>query len=49
MTNEDFISNYTIHKMRVREIVAAFDCGDDDLNGKIKHTVKRIKMADKHP
>ena len=33
MTNEDFTSHYTIHKMRVRETVAAFDCGDDDLNG----------------
>ncbi|MBQ6063057.1 MAG: GNAT family N-acetyltransferase [Prevotella sp.] len=33
MTNEDFTSHYTIHKMRVRETVTAFDCGDDDLNG----------------
>ena len=33
MNFEEFKQSYTVHKMDEQEIVAAFDCGDEDLNG----------------
>ena len=33
MEDKEFTERYTIHRMAEQEIVAAFDCGDEDLNG----------------
>ena len=33
MEDKEFTERHTIHRMAEQEIVAAFDCGDDDLNG----------------
>lgn len=33
MSFDEFKQAFTVHKMGEKEIVAAFDCGDDDLNG----------------
>ena len=33
MDFDDFKKAYTVHRMDEQEVVAAFDCGDEDLNG----------------
>ena len=33
MSFDEFRQTYTVHKMDEQETVAAFDCGDEDLNG----------------
>ena len=33
MSFDEFKQAFTVHKMGEKEIVATFDCGDDDLNG----------------
>jgi hypothetical protein len=33
MEDKEFTERYTIHRMAEQEIVAAIECGDEDLNG----------------
>ena len=33
MTDKEFTDRYTIHRMAEQEVVTAFNCGDEDLNG----------------